>query len=273
MLNLEEIKQIEAVKNAMYNIFGNTLLAIYLHGSAVSGGLRPHSDIDLLVIIECPMSNKQRKKLLTALLRTSGRYPATPGSPKCIEVMVFLRLELFQHNFPVQAEFIYGEWLRDNFEAGELPTTTRDPENTLILAQARKQSIKLLGMESSALLPDISIMEIRQAMYEAIPNLFLGLHGDERNVLLTLARMWYTATTAEFVTKDAAAHWVIPKLPDQYALILDSACRAYLGEIGSEWIIGVVETQQLAEHMQEQIIGLLNAPINIIRKNMVDRNA
>lgn len=191
----EQIEQIQAVKTAMCSTFGDMLLAIYLHGLAVLAVLMPQSDIDLLAIIDCPMSSEQREKLLTALLRISGHHPVTPGGPRCIEVLMFLRLELFQHSFPVQAEFVYGEWLRDGFEAGELPTTTRDPENTLILAQARKQSVKLLGKDSSVLLPDISILEIRQAMREALPNLLAALHGDERNVLLTLARMWYTATS------------------------------------------------------------------------------
>jgi len=39
--------------------------------------------------------------------------------------------------FPARAEFVYGEWLRDAFEAGEIPLPVRHPEITLVLAQAK----------------------------------------------------------------------------------------------------------------------------------------
>ncbi|MDM7853300.1 hypothetical protein QUF18_20350 [Pseudochrobactrum kiredjianiae] len=38
------------------------------------------------------------------------------------------------NEFPARAEFVYGEWLRDSFEAGEVPLPNNDPEYTLVLA-------------------------------------------------------------------------------------------------------------------------------------------
>ena len=250
----EQTEQIPAVKSAIHHVFGSEIVAIYLHGSAVSGKLLPQSNIDLLAIIDRPMTDNQRTKLLAELLQISGRHPATPGNMRCIEVMVFLQSDLFDHIFPARAEFIYGEWLRDNFEAGEIPAPMRDPENTLVLAQARHQSIPLFGENPSALLPEIPIKYIHLAMREALPALLDGLLGDERNVILTLARMWYTATTGKFVTKDTAAAWAIPQMSNQDALLLDHARQAYLGEIKDEWEHKSVGAQQLAEHIQELVI-------------------
>jgi len=39
------------------DLFEVSLLAVYLHGSAVSGGLRPQSDVDLLVVTGQPMTD------------------------------------------------------------------------------------------------------------------------------------------------------------------------------------------------------------------------
>lgn len=60
------------------DLFGGSLSAVYLHGSAVSGGLRPQSDVDLLLVIEQPMTDAMRESLLGSLMRISGRHPATP---------------------------------------------------------------------------------------------------------------------------------------------------------------------------------------------------
>ncbi|MBK4215192.1 DUF4111 domain-containing protein [Paracoccus caeni] len=211
-------------------ILGDSVQAVYLHGSAVSGGLRPHSDIDLLVVTESTLKQQQRAELLAALLRLSATYPAMPDGPRCLEVMVFTRSDLSPPAFPTRADFVYGEWLRDEFLAGAIPMPADDPEHTLLLAQARREARALVGLNAETLLPRIPVNHIRRAMRDLVPALLNGLEGDERNVLLTLARMWHTADTGAFVSKDAAADWAMPRLDAGDARTLDRARRGYLGE-------------------------------------------
>ena len=253
----DQTDQMLAATAALRGVLRDTLFAVYLHGSAVSGQLRPLSDIDLLAVVDRGMTDDQRHDLLMALLRISGRHPAAPEGPRCVEVMVFLLSDLFEGGFPLRAEFTYGEWLRDVFEAGEAPMPTRDPEYTLVVAQARQEAIPLFGPCASELLPEISLKDVRQAMRDALPALLDGLQGDERNVLLTLARMWRTARTGEFVTKDAAAAWAIQQMPDRDAAILDYARRAYLGEIIDAWEGRSGDTQRLAENLRARVTELL----------------
>ncbi len=195
----------EAATAALRTILGDSLLALYLHGSAVAGGLRPQSDIDLLAVVEALIPEHRRAALLAALLRISGRHPAPPQGPRCLEVTIFRRQDLAAGAYPARAEFTYGEWLRDAFEAGGRPLPATDPDHTLVLAQARRAAVALIGPEASAILPGIPDARVRQAMRGALPALNAGLDGDTRNVLLTLARMWHTAVTGDFVPKDAAA--------------------------------------------------------------------
>lgn len=49
------------------------------------------------------------------------------------------------------------------------------------------------------------------------------IKGDERNVILTLARMWQMMMTGEITPKDVAAAWAIPRLPKEHATLLDMA--------------------------------------------------
>ena len=217
-------------------LLAESLVAVYLHGSAVSGGLRPHSDVDLLVIIDQPMTLTVRKCLTAKLMAISGRYPADPYGRRPLELIVFLRADLSASLYPARSEFIYGEWLRQEYEAGEISEPVHDPELTLLLAQARKEAQSLLGPHVSELLPMISQSDIRRAIGDVLPTLMQTLPGDERNVLLTLARMWRTLITGEFTSKDVAANWAAARLPAEQAAVLADAQKAYLGVCENDWI-------------------------------------
>src|SRR3546814_342077 len=47
--------QVSDARSVLENHLGKTILAIHLFGSAVDGGLKPLSDIDLLVTVRAPL--------------------------------------------------------------------------------------------------------------------------------------------------------------------------------------------------------------------------
>ena len=59
--------------------------------------------------------------------------------------------------------------------------------------------------------------------------------GDERNVVLTLSRIWYSAATGKIAPKDVAANWVMERLPVQHQPVLLEAQQAYLGQGMVAW--------------------------------------
>lgn len=217
-------------------IFGESLRALYLHGSAVSSGLRPYSDVDLLAVIERPISPEERRSLCDALMKVSGKYPFDPAGRRPLEVLVFLSEDLqMPMVYPVRCEFVYGEWLRQQYEAGESAEPVHDSDLTLVLAQALQHGKPLFGPRAIDCLPAVAGSDIRRAIVESLPALLATLQGDERNVLLTLARMWLTLVTGEFASKDVAANWAASRLPDGPAGILLEARAAYLNGHEVDW--------------------------------------
>ena len=239
---------------------GDSLCAVYLHGSAVTGGLRPRSDVDLLVVIDQPTTPAIRARLVAELLRVSGRHPAKPEGPRPLELIVFQRTEL-SPAYPARSEFLYGEWLRDECEAGAVPNPVSDPDFTLLLAQARAAATALIGPPPAELLPIISDADIRRAVREALPGLLGNLQGDERNVLLTLARMFRTLTTGEFVPKDVAAEWAMPRLPAATASLLALARAAYLGMATDDWQPRQQDVKKAANDLSERLTMMLSVPL------------
>jgi len=163
-------------------------------------------------------------------------------------------------NYPAQADLVYGEWLRPELEAGAVPGVVSDPENTLLLAQVRRESVPLIGPEASLLVPEIAMGTIRLAIRDALPILLDGLPGDERNVLLTLARMWRTAQMGDFMSKDHAASWAAAKMPIMEADMLGYARRAYLGNIADVWNGKRDAAYAVASFLRDRILECLETP-------------
>ena len=110
------IEALQAVRVAESH-FGNTLVAVYLYGSAVVGDLRPNSDIDILVILDRPTTQMARAALVAELMEVSGRYPVGPGAPHPLDLTVSAAAISEIWFTRPRSEFVYGEWLRTTFES------------------------------------------------------------------------------------------------------------------------------------------------------------
>ena len=236
-------------------ILQGRISGMYLYGSATMNGLRPDSDIDILIITEQELNNSTRANLTKQLLSISGSVGCIEKRP--LEVTVINRSDIAPLQFPPKCQYMYGEWLRGEMEAGRYPQACNDPDVTILLWQARGNSITLKGAESKELIPAIPFCEIKKAIRFSLPGLISGFKGDERNVLLTLSRMWFTLATGEITTKDVAAKWAILKLPERFSPLLTMAKEAYLGNSSDEWETVEEEAMALVDHMRTQIEELL----------------
>lgn len=247
---------IQALKT-IAELLDNMLIGVYLYGSAVMGGLRMNSDVDILVITNQSLSEKTRRNLTNRLMLISGKI-GNIKDMRPLEVTVINQKDIVPWHFPPKYEFMYGEWLREQFEKGEIPESTYDPDLAILLAQLRKNSINLLGPKATEVIEPVPMTDIRKAIKESLPGLIASINGDERNVILTLARMWLTASTGEIRSKDLAAEWAIPQLPDEHATLLNKAREAYLGECVDKWEGMESEVAELVNHMKKSIESSLN---------------
>lgn len=237
----------------LHAVFGGDLVAVYLYGSAASTGLAPRSDVDVLAVVEGGTTPEARRALGRELLRASGRYPPVPGEPRPLEVSVFDKAQLANFRHPVRGEFVYGEWLREAFEAGVEPAPSINPDFTLLLAQARQEGVALFGPPAVSVLPPVEMADVRRAMLDSIPDFLGSLDGDERNVILTLARMWFTISTGRFTSKAAAAEWAAPQVAPDIASTLTLARDGYRGVIADDWNSRRTEARRTAQELSDRV--------------------
>ncbi|MGW6247608.1 aminoglycoside adenylyltransferase family protein [Streptomyces roseolus] len=200
--------------------------AACVHGSAVLGGLRPTSDVDVLAVLSRPTTAAERRALTDALLAVSGAR-AHEGPARPVELTLVVHTEVRPWRYPPACEYLYGEWLRDDFEAGLTPAPAPCPDLAPLITMARAGDVSLLGPRPSELFDPVPEADLRAAIVAGVPELLADLDGDTRNVLLTLARILTTLRTGRIRSKDAAAAALLPELPEAHRPVL-AAARAHV---------------------------------------------
>ncbi|MCD9122832.1 aminoglycoside adenylyltransferase family protein [Cupriavidus sp. UGS-1] len=223
--------EVRRILDVVVGALGDNIAGAYLFGSAIVGGLRPDSDVDLLVLTHRTMAAQCRRQLVQALMKVSGAR-AERGPARNAEVTIVVLDDIAPWRHPARSDLVYGEWLRDEFEAGAVPAPSTDPDLTLVLATALQGHRALIGPALAEFLPAIPYTDIRRAIADSLPALVANVCGDERNVMLTLARMWVTLATGKIVPKDEAADWLLPRLPQGQRALLATARDAYRGDGG-----------------------------------------
>ncbi|MFF2774092.1 aminoglycoside adenylyltransferase family protein [Streptomyces sp. NPDC058052] len=209
------------------------VLAACAHGSAVLGGLRPTSDVDVLVVLERRTTEAERRALTDALLAVSGAR-AYDGPARPVELSLVVHADVRPWRYPPVCEYLYGEWLRDDFEAGLTPAPAPCPDLAPLIAMARAGDVSLRGPLPSGLFDPVPEADLRAAIVAGVPGLLADLDGDTRNVLLTLARILTTLRDGRIRSKDEAAAALLPELPAEHRPVLVAARAQYLaGEYGS----------------------------------------
>ena len=213
---------------------GDTVVGVYLYGSGVTGGLRPQSDIDILVACTARVTGVLRQRLVHELLAISGRN-AVHGPSRPLDVTVLALPDLRPWRFPPVCDLLFGEWLRGELEAGNLAPAAPRPDLAIAVSTLLQHHHGLAGPAATEVLAPVPPSDLRRAVFDCLPALLENLRSDERNVMLTLARMWVTLAKGAIVPKDAAAAWVIARLPADIAPAPALARSAYLGESRDVW--------------------------------------
>ena len=220
----------------MRDVLGPDAVGAYLLGSAVLGALRPESDLDLLVVSKQRTTREEKERLVERLLAVSGRR--TPeGRWRRVELTIVVESELKPWRYPPRIDFQYGDWLRGEFERGNVEPwpTTSNPDLAVLVTMVLLWGVPVFGPPPEAVLDPVPHDDLVQAMVGGIDGLLGDLEPDTRNVILTLARIWSTVATGVIRSKDAAADWALTRLPEEHRAVLARARAIYLGEQEERW--------------------------------------
>jgi len=153
-LPAEAASQLSAVCDVLRSRLADRMLAVHLYGSAVDGGLKPSSDLDLMVSVAQPLTEHTRNELMHELLHHS----APPGSStllRALEVTVVAIGEVVPWRYPPRREMQFGEWLREDILGGRIGPEMLDFDLAILLTKVRNHSTALVGPSAAGLFAPI----------------------------------------------------------------------------------------------------------------------
>ncbi|MEU6986452.1 aminoglycoside adenylyltransferase family protein [Streptomyces sp. NPDC046324] len=223
VLHTEVMDQLEQTVDLIRGILAPELLGTYLHGSAVLGGLRPASDVDVLAVTRQSLDERKRRALVEGMLEISG----LTATVRPIELTVVVHSEVHPWRFPPMGDFLYGEWLREGLRESGPPPPCPMPDLAIALTMVLAGDHPLTGPPPGQLLTPVPHADLVRASVAGIPELLDDLADDTRNVLLTLARIWTTLATGRIEPKGVAADWALARLPPEHRPPLEHARYLY----------------------------------------------
>jgi len=241
--------QIEQLAERIRDVLGDDLVGAYLHGSAVLGGLRPRSDIDMIAVVERRMTPEQKRGVVDVLLELSGR-------PRPIELDVVVQSEIKPWRYPPRTDFHYFELRRSDFESGNLEpwSPEADKELASVVTMALAGDTSLYGPPPAEVFDRVPRRDYIDAILKDTATVDEYLEWDTRNVVLTLPRIWSAIATDEVHSKDSAAAWALARLPEEHRPVLERARAVYRGDVEEEsWDDVLPRVRAYAAHVVSEI--------------------
>jgi predicted nucleotidyltransferase len=219
-------EQLDRIVALVSEVLGPDLVGIYQHGSAVLGGLGPRSDLDVLAVSARSTTRADKRHLVERLLALSPEGHARPGF-RPVELTIVVESEIRPWRYPPRMDFQYGEWLRGEFERGNVepwPTTT-DPDLAPLITMTLLANHPLLGPPPAEVFDPVPHADFITAIVSGMDGLLRDLDSDTCNVMLTLARIWSSVATGR----------VRARLPEDQRPALAHARAIYLGDEADDW--------------------------------------
>lgn len=245
-------QQVDDVIEISKTIIGSPMKAAYLFGSAVAGGLKRDSDLDIFIIADRNLSEYEKKQLIEAFMKISGKI-GNQENKRYLEITVVNEMDLSPWQYPPKQNLLYGEWLREHFEKGYIPGKDNNPDLVLILKQLLHSHHILYGEAPEKFIPEIPHRDVKQAVRDTLTDLTENYVGDERNTILTLCRMMVTVKTGAVLSKDEAAKKIMENIPEEHYHLIEKACLSYVGEYDDKESYNIGEMTSLVDYLKSSI--------------------
>lgn len=252
-------EQIIKACDLIVEYLAESVMAIHLYGSALDGGLKPYSDLDLFVTVRTPVDNAARKRLMHDLLYCSA-MPGTSANLRALEVTVVNYKDIVPWRYPARRELQFGEWLRSDILNNVFEPPMVDIDLTILLRKLALSSIPIVGKPVVDLFDPIPDHDFKYALYNTLSLWCCESDwlGDERNIILTIARIWYSVSTGNIASKEDAANWLLNKIPDVYQSLIVEAKYSYLGEQESVFMPDAQLTGQFINFATKAIASIIH---------------
>ncbi len=232
-------------------VLQENLAGIYLHGSLAMGCFHEKkSDVDLIVVVNNPLSMEEKRAYLEKILMLNEYAPA-----KGIEMSVVLKRDMNPFLHPAPFEM--------HFSNAHLAAYRADPEGTLMRLSGTDRDLAahvtiinrygktLFGDEIPEVFSAVSREDYLDALMYDIENAREDIQENPMYMTFSLCRVLAYVKDGEALSKKDGAMWALRNVKEDYHDIIRDAQQAY--ETDAEMKTDARWAQAFAQYMLSRI--------------------
>lgn len=215
-------------------ILSPALTGIYLHGSLAMGCFNPlKSDIDLIVVLERGVTEKQKRDFMEQVVALNGRAPA-----KGLELSLVKREHCSPFVYPTPYELHFSpahlRWFREDPDGYIQRMNGIDRDLAAHFTVINRYGIVLYGEEIGKVFGEVPREDYMDSIWYDIENAAQDIEMDPVYVTLNLCRTLAYLKDDLCLSKAQGGRWGLQQLPRQYHEIVCAALECYESERAME---------------------------------------
>ncbi len=234
------------VAQGMQELFGEQLIALYLHGSAATGDfVLGRSDLDLIAIVQAALPVSEKAQLQSWFAENSP----PPGLAGVDFELLTQRAAAFPAQRPDWDMIVRVQQYQHHFDI--LAPDASDGYSLLDLAVARERGRALVGPEPMTMIAAPPRLWLLQACAAQLQR-WLGwdVINDRSGAVLTACRSWYYLSNDSHATKSEAGAWARSQSPI-YAPLVEAALAQRRGEV--RWTLENDEVKAFCQYVLRRL--------------------
>nr|WP_258232311.1 aminoglycoside adenylyltransferase domain-containing protein [Streptococcus sp. zg-70] len=238
------------IKRDLLSLLGSNLVGIYVHGSLAYDCFSwEQSDIDFLVVVNEPVQQVQKEKLICSLLEIERR-----GPKKGVEMSVVCKKDLKPPHFPLPYHLHYSIQHRKAAEETISLYCTNmqgvDRDLTAHIMVICQKGIVLYGEEITKVFQAPTQKDYLDSVWYDIEDSLTTVTKDPVSTILNLCRTLAYVREGRMLSKKEGGEWAQEQLSQGYYEMLESVLNAY------QHGISLVSTSLMSQFVEECLAEL-----------------
>ncbi|MDO4459018.1 MAG: DUF4111 domain-containing protein [Clostridia bacterium] len=210
-------------------IFGENLVGVYLHGSAVMGCYNPDkSDIDLIVVVNETPSDEIKRSFMNMVIELNEIAPE-----KGIEMSVvkrgYCRNFLYPTPFELHFSPMHLNWYKEKPDDYIADMKGEDKDLAAHFTLIRHRGQCLYGIPIDEVFADVPSKYYLDSIWEDICEAENDIIDNPMYIILNLARVLAFVKEGSVLSKKEDGDWAVKNIPCNYHSLIESALSDYSG--------------------------------------------
>ena len=242
---------IESLVNMTRKIFGEALTGCYLHGSMAMGCFnKDTSDIDIIVIIESDITDRQKLKFMNEIVKLNAEGPA-----KGLELSIVKRQYCNPFVYPTPFELHFSpahlQWFLERPDDYIKNMNGKDRDLAAHFKIINKYGIALSGEPVSKVFGEVPRKDYIDSIRLDVENAGEDILCDPVYIILNLCRVLAYLMDDLCLSKAQGGEWALENISDKYHFLINEALECY--KFNKETQLDKNLAVQFAHDMLEEI--------------------